>query len=328
MEVAVIGHPDWTVRFRRASGPVEVEQIATSGAQPAPDPNVAAERINRLLRAPYPESSLPVAITLNFIDTAESGLSLTTSIDVLTTSLTLEPLNGITTGVLDVGGAILNEQGKSVATFNKRFTIRGPADPTVAKPPEHVLYNYFASVKPGLYQVRVAAIDAKRGTSGRVDGWIEIPDLQSKKLTLSTLIVSEKKEDVANNSTGGNLDNTPTSSPFTKVALNVRHRFAQSSSLRFFTFVYNATSAQGADAAATTPPDLAVTVQVFRDNEPVITTPLHPIATEGMKDLQRIPYGADLALKDLSTGAYVLQVTVIDRRAKSSAMQRFSFQIE
>ena len=93
-------------------------------------------------------------------------------------------------------------------------------------------------------------------------------------------------------------------------------------------FVYNATSAQGADAAATTPPDLAVTVQVFRDNEPVITTPLHPIATEGIKDLQRIPYGADLALKDLSTGAYVLQVTVIDRRAKSSAMQRFSFQIE
>ena len=92
--------------------------------------------------------------------------------------------------------------------------------------------------------------------------------------------------------------------------------------------VYNAASVQGADAAATTPPDLAVTVQVFRDNEPVITTPLHPIATEGMKDLQRIPYGADLALKDLSTGAYVLQVTVIDRRAKSSAMQRFSFQIE
>jgi len=153
---------------------------------------------------------------LNFIDTAESGLSLTTSIDVRTTSLTLEPVNGITTGVLDLGGAILNDQGKSVATFNKRFTIRGPADPTVAKPPEHILYNHFAAIKPGLYQVRVAAIDAKRGTSGSAHGWIEIPDLQSKKLTLSTLIVSEKKEDVANTSTGGNLDNAPTSRPSPK----------------------------------------------------------------------------------------------------------------
>ncbi|HXI26062.1 MAG TPA: VWA domain-containing protein [Pyrinomonadaceae bacterium] len=328
IEVAVMGHPDWTVRFRRASGPVEVGQSATSKEQPAPDPNVAAAKINRLLRAPYPESSLPVAITLNFVDTAESGLSLTTSIDVQTTSLTLEPLNGITTGLLDVGGAILNDEGKSVTIFNKRFTIRGPADPTVAKPPERILYNQVASIKPGLYQVRVAAIDAKRGTSGSAHGWIEIPDLQSKKLALSTLIVSEKKEDVANDSTGGNLDNAPTSSPLAKIVLNVRHRFAQSSSLRFFTFVYNATFAQGADAAATTSPDLAVTVQVFRDNEPVITTPLHPIATEGAKDLQRIPYGADVALNNLSSGAYVLQVTVIDRRAKASAMQRFSFQIE
>jgi VWFA-related protein len=328
IEVAVMGHPDWTVRFRRASGPVEVEQSATSREQPIPDPIVAAERINRLLRAPYPASSLPVAITLNFVDTPESGLSLTTSIDVQTTSLTLEPVNGITTGVLDVGGAILNDEGKSIATFNKRFTIRGPADPTVAKPPEHILYNQVASIKPGLYQVRVAAIDAKRGTSGGAHGWIEIPDLQSKKLTLSTLIVSEKKEDVASDSTGGNLDNPPASSTLTKVALNVRHRFAQSSSLRFFTFVYNATSAQGADAAAPTPPDLTVMVQVFRDNQPVITTPLHPIATETAKDLQRIPYGADVALNDLSSGAYVLQVTVIDRRAKASATQRFSFQIE
>jgi hypothetical protein len=73
---------------------------------------------------------------------------------------------------------------------------------------------------------------------------------------------------------------------------------------------------------------LAVTVQVFRDNEPVITTPLHPIATEKMNDLQRIPYGADVALNALTPGAYVLQVTVIDRLAKASATQRFSFQIE
>jgi hypothetical protein len=328
LEVAVIGHPDWTVRFRRASGPLEVRQNAASQEQPAADPSVAAERINRLLRAPYTENSLPVAITLNFVDTAESGMSLTTSIDVQTTSLTLEPLNGITTGIVDVGGAILNDEGKSVTTFNKRFTIRGPADPAVAKPPEHILYNHLAAIKPGLYQVRVAAIDAKRGSGGSAYGWIEIPDLQSKKLTLSTLIVSEKKEDVANDSTGGNLDSAPTSSPLAKLALNVPHRFAQSSGLRFFTFVYNATSTQGADAAAILLPDLAVTVQVFRDNEPVITTPLHPIATEKVKDLQRIPYGADVALNDLSSGAYVLQVTVIDRRAKSSATQRYVFQIE
>ncbi len=324
IEISIAGHPDWMVRFRRASGTLELEQAANSKPPPVSDPNVAAARITNLLRAPLPENSLPVAITLNFLDTAESGMSLTASIDVRTTSLALESVNGITTGIVDLGGAVLNDQGKSVSTFNKRFTIRGPADPTIAKPPEHVLYNHLASIKPGLYQVRVAALDAQRGTSGSAHAWIEIPDLQSKNLTLSTLIVGEGKENTAT-ATGGNADNAPNSSPINKVALNVRHLFAQSSYLRFFTYVYNA--AHGADAA-TTGPDLAVQVQVFRDNEPVVTTPLHTIVTEGMNDLQRIPYAADVSLSNLSPGAYVLRVTVIDRRAKASATQKFSFQIE
>ena len=69
-------------------------------------------------------------------------------------------------------------------------------------------------------------------------------------------------------------------------------------------------------------------VQVFRDNEPVITDPLHKIKSDGVTDLSRIPYAADLQLSSLQPGQYILQVTVIDRVAKASASQRYSFQIE
>ncbi|HEX7721444.1 MAG TPA: hypothetical protein VF397_04755, partial [Pyrinomonadaceae bacterium] len=72
----------------------------------------------------------------------------------------------------------------------------------------------------------------------------------------------------------------------------------------------------------------AVQVQVFRDNEPVITTPLHKIQSEGAPDIQRVPYAADVSLSGLQPGAYVLQVTVIDRLAKASATQKLSFQID
>lgn len=321
IDVSVIDHPDWTVRFRRGIGPVEVTPVAEK-EKPEPDPNASAERINSLLKAPFPSDSLPVAITLNFLDTVESGSSLTTSIDVRAATLQLEQQNGISTGLVDLGGAILNDEGKSVSTFNKRFTIRGPADPTVAKPPEHLLYNHQATLKPGLYQVRVVAIDAKRGTSGSAHQWIQIPDLKSKKLTLSSLIVGERKD-----ATGGDPNNASGTDPLAQLTLNIPHRFAQSSALRFFTFIYNANANQtgSADAKAL---DLAVQVQVFRDNEPVITTPVHTVSTESAKDLQRIPYAADVSLADLSAGAYVLQVTIIDRRAKSSANQRFNFQVE
>jgi hypothetical protein len=128
-----------------------------------------------------------------------------------------------------------------------------------------------------------------------------------------------------------------------QVTMNVDHRFARSSYLRFLTFIYNATtkvSSQPNDpstgaatpasaaTAASSLPDLAVQVQVFRDSEPVITTPLHKINIAGQSDLQRLSYEADLMLNDLSPGQYVLQVTVIDRLAKASAAQRLSFQVE
>jgi hypothetical protein len=144
----------------------------------------------------------------------------------------------------------------------------------------------------------------------------------------------------------------------------VDHRFARSSFLRFLTFVYNAAPgstnlsngkdgnkvplitlpgsngvtqsgkdgntlpASATSATAAAAPDLAVQVQVFRDNEPVITTPLHKIATEGAFDAKRVPYAADVSLSGLQPGAYVLQVTVIDRLAKASASRKMNFYVE
>jgi hypothetical protein len=119
--------------------------------------------------------------------------------------------------------------------------------------------------------------------------------------------------------------------------VNVEHRFAKSSFLRLLTF-YNAATSDpkpaGSDSNGVTPslknaaPDLAVQVQVFRENEPVVTTPLHKIQTDAVADVQRVPYAAEVDLGGLAPGAYVLQVTVIDRLAKASTTRKLSFQIE
>jgi len=60
---------------------------------------------------------------------------------------------------------------------------------------------------------------------------------------------------------------------------------------------------------------------------PVLTTALRKINTEGV-DAHRVPYAADVNLDDLRPGAYVLQVTVIDRQGKSSATQKINFQVD
>jgi VWFA-related protein len=345
IDLSVSGRSELVVRFRRGFGETGSDTATkvakdSGGAPASKAPN---EQINAVLRAPYPTSSLPVAIALNFLDTTQYGGTLTTSIKVGTRSLAVESQAGASpTAVVDVAGLVLNDQGKSVSTFNKRFTIKITPNGAAIKPPDNVFYNHFALIKPGLYQVRVAAVDVKNETSGSAYQWIEIPDLQSKALTLSSLIVGERKSDSELAQVDPSSNESAKPAEIRQVSLNVDHYFARSSYLRFLTFIYNATtspvtaSAPGDPSGGSVPtsavkvaaPDLAVQVQVFRDNEPVITTPLHKINTEGQPDLQRLSYAADVMLNDLQPGAYVLQVTVIDRLAKASATQKLSFQVE
>jgi VWFA-related protein len=339
IEVSVVGRPDLVVRFRRGFGepPEEVAKTKPKEGEPLSVRKTPADEINAVLKAQYPTTAMPVAIALNFLDTSQYGGTLTTTIKVATNSLMLEKQpDGAVGAILDVAGIVLNDQGKSISSFNKHFTIKGAATNTNSKPPENIFYNHFSLVKPGLYQVRVAAFDAKTGMRGSAYQWIEIPNVANKELALSSLIVGEKKTENGVLPLDATATDPQQPEPLKRVIVNVDHKFASSSSLRFLTFIYNAkvgTSNTGgetipASTNSTALPDLAVQAQVFRDDEPVITTPLHKIQTEGVPDVQRVPYAADVLLDGLAPGAYVLQVTVIDRLAKTSATRKLSFQIE
>jgi VWFA-related protein len=352
IEVTVNGRPDLLVRFHHAFGDSSSQETASEKRKEGETtPKPAGELMAEAIRAAYPKSDLPVAISLNFLDLASSGLSLTTSIKVKTASLVLDN-QGEHMAVIDLAGGVFDDQGKPVSSFNKRLTIRAKATNANTAPPDSVFYHHFSTVKPGLYQVRVAAVDPKQGRTGSAMRWIEIPDLSSKALTLSSLIVGERKPliEVEPSSADGS-DPTKSPEPIRQVTLNVDHRFAGTSHLRFVTFVYNAKASSAALATTAVPsvqgtsgpaqslpassnvapangPDLAVQVQLFRDNEPIITMPLHKISIDALSDPQRLPYAAEVDLVGLQPGRYVLLVTVIDRVAKASASQKFGFQID
>jgi VWFA-related protein len=347
VEVSVVGRPELVVRFRRGFGEVEPAESARQKKPKEPARlTTPMEELHSTLRSQYPVGALPVSVTLNFLNVPQRGSVLATSLKITTSQIRLET-GGATQGAnIDVAGLILDVEGKVVSSFENRLTIKvNSADPK-SLPPESLLYNHFSAIKPGIYQVRVAAREAKQGRMGSGFQWIEIPDLASKTLALSTLIVGERRPGADDPPRVDPKQPGAEQSPFGQVRLNVDHRFARASRLRFLTFVYNAVGAnsvvptpespdRGASSVSMIPtgstgagPDLAVQVQVFRDNEPVITDPLHKVSVEGIADLSRVPYAAELTLSGLQPGRYVLQVTVIDRIAKTSASQRFNFEVD
>jgi hypothetical protein len=106
------------------------------------------------------------------------------------------------------------------------------------------------------------------------------------------------------------------------VAISASHRFGRESTLRFLIFVYNAVF-----SPADKKPDVAVQVQVIRDDQPVITTALRKVNAEGVLDLARLPYAAEIPLSELLPGRYLLKVTLIDRVSKQSTSRQTHFDV-
>ena len=268
------------------------------------------------LRAPVPRGALPTSMALNFISAPDGGAALTASVEVDASALTFEQTEK-RRATFDVLGVVLDDNGKTVRGFKQQLSVTGDASGPDARQTDagHVVFSYQVRLPPGLYQVRVAARDTRGGRTGSAMQWVEIPEFKPGQLMLSSLFIGERR--------AADAADTVKAEELSKgVLLSVGRRFARTSWIRFMTYIYNAAP------GPTSHPDVALQIQVFRDDQPVFTAPLKAVSTDGLADASRIPYAAEMALASFPAGRYVLQVTAIDRAAKTSATQRTGFIVE
>ncbi len=316
IEVKLLEKPELTVRVRRGfydRDPNPVENKAKNTKSGTKTPEVV---LREVLGAAYPDRGIPIGLNLNFVHSPQDkSMLLSTSFRIPAESLSFSLEDGKQKATVQLLGLIFNDQGQSGARFSERLTITAASESLVKGSDAGLSYVFPVFVAPGLYQLRVAARDEKSGRTGSAQGWVEIPDLSLGKLTLSSVVIGRHSPSVPTNAQG----NGQTSG---QVDLNIDRQYQRNSILRFVFFVYNA-----ARATSDSKPDVATQIQILRDNQPVITTALKKIGTDGM-DLGRLPYAADLSLADLPAGQYVLQVTAVDRVSKTSASQQNRFSIQ
>lgn len=327
IEVSVKDRSDLTVLVQRGfytSPPADADakraaakpaDATAAAGTPATNDQARNKELFAALRSPFPRNALPTAVTLNYVRTKEAQLLLTLSVQVEIDATKPSADGTLPTDRVEVIGALYNEQGKVVNTFQRTVTIT-PRNAGVEIPPTHrVAIAFQAVVTPGLYQVRLASRDPKNHRTGSTSQWVEVQDVNGKGFSVSSVflgirpaVVSE--EDAKADAAGPQL------------LVVADRRFAHDAPLRFLVYVYNSTV--GADGK----PDIAVQVQVFRDDQPVITAPLRKLDVTGFTDFSRLPYAAELSMAGVPTGRYILRLTAIDRVAKSSASQSVKFTLE
>ena len=322
VEVKVVGRPNLTVSVRRGffdREPELAKATKTENADKTKKENQAVKtpeaELRKAMLAPYPNRDIPISLSVNYLNTRSKGMLLSTALEVPNEFLTFVPVNGKQIAVVTIAGNVFDDKGNSGAEFHNRITLEASSLEGI-KTGRDLTYGYPVYVKPGLYQVRVGVYDETSHRSGTAHGWIEVPNLNSGQLVLSSLLLGARMPPTANASA------SPDSVP-DQVELNIDHNFSPHEFLRFLVLVYNATP-----GPSDSKPDLAVQIQIVRDAQPVLTTPLKKISVEGAPDLARIPYAAELSLGGLPAGRYLLQVTVVDRVAKKSASQQNRFEID
>jgi VWFA-related protein len=236
----------------------------------------------------YPAGGLPTLLSLTYLNTPSNGLVVTSSIKISGTGK--EP------ATIKLAGVVLNDKGKIASSFKNQLNV----DPPKSGGSDWIFYNHHTPLAPGIYQFRVAARDEKSGRVGSAIQWIVIPDLTKSQLTLSSVLL------------GGQLIEDKS------VQLSVDHVFPRVSQLGYWVFVYNAKR----DASGK--PQITVQTQVLRDGQAVLSPAQRKLTNPG-PDVERIPFGEELALKTLARGNYDLKVIVTDGVAGTSTSQIADF---
>ena len=298
LEVKIADRPDLKVRLRRAYF-VPTATAASASPKETLDPD---GQLLRTLGSVQPVRALPTSLSVGYVRNADSSLTLEASMEIPRAAFTFDQGKSI----VDVIGAAIDDRGL-IYTFKQVLTANpAPADDGTLP----VIWHQTLAVKPGLYQVRLAVRERNTGRTGSAMQWINLKDVSSPRLSMSSVFLGERRAPATAN---------PTSEP-QSIPVEADHSFARNSVLRFQTYLYGAAQTSGAT-------DVWVDARLWRGGQPVLQ--ISPSKVPALTaDKSRLPYWSEIALAQLSPGLYTLEVSASDRIAGSTTTQRVRFSIE
>ena len=308
IQIAVVGRPELTVQSARGFFSNRATASTTAKTTSVPEEKNAKPEsktdadLRGALNDSHSSHALPLQLSLIYLDTPANGPVLTTSVQAPTEFLSYGN-EGRDPAQLSVAGVVLNDQGKRVAGFRTDLKVNPASSSDSAEASSNVIYNYRSPLKPGIYQVRVAARDNRSAIVGSAMEWIVIPELSKRQLSLSSLILGLER--VSQRSADGG-----------QIQWSVDKKFALNSQFEFMTFIYNSS-----------PNNLTAQVHVYKDGKSVLSVAAKNIEA-APEDPSRIPFKAKINLAGLQPGRYILEVNIQDRTANKTASQQSAFYIQ
>jgi VWFA-related protein len=287
--------------------------------RPVPVPQTAAAQIAKALVSPFTTGDLDVRLTTLFSNSDADGsyVKALLHFDARDLKFTEQP-DGSQSAEIDIAIVTFDADGKVSANVDKtwRLNYQKAAYEDVLR--RGLVYSTAVPMpKAGPFQVRVALRDATSQKLGSASQFVDIPDVKGGRLVLSGIVMTAARQQTPGDASGADsredIDGTP--------AVRI---FKSGSSVSYAYEILNVRT-EGNDKS-----QLESQIRLYRDGQPVYTTPMAPLNTAGQPNSKRLAVGGRLELTKIPPGNYVMQVVVSDtkRKDKNGMMaQAMDFQV-
>ncbi|HEX8129375.1 MAG TPA: hypothetical protein VF527_09760, partial [Pyrinomonadaceae bacterium] len=307
LKIVVKNRPDLTIRTR--SGFLNVSEEAST----RPQPRTRAGQLMAALTSPFGSGGVNLRLTSLFINTPNGASTVRSMlhIDPRTLTFTRQP-DGQYQTVLDIMAVTFGESGMPVDQLNRIETIRVRPESFERFLSHGMIYDLNVPVKkPGAYQLRIAVRDTATERVGAANQYVEVPNLNRKRLALSGLVVASAPVESPLKTTNAAAGGKGTVMTGDEQANPASRRFRVGMMLDYGLIVYNARPDR-----ATRRPQLTIQTRLYREGQEVFVGQVQPLDPGQQTSLERIETAGRLELgSELSPGEYVLQIIVTDALA-------------
>jgi VWFA-related protein len=316
IEVRLPGVPG--VRVRTRSGyfaPDDRRREVAAGTAEA-DARRAEQRraeMRTALTSLAPLGAIPVRLSADFVslDGAATQVVVSGSVDVGTLPFVRRPDRREAT--VETAALVYDETGAVAATLETERTTVDLTDAGYGQLLRRgIPYQRAVPLKAGRYQVRLATREDATGLLGSAWQRVEVPDLATGRLGLSSLFLL-KDEGTATTAAGADA------APVLR-SVQDRPRFAAAENLYVQLYAYNPKRDASGEMNLTSQPE------ILRGDASLASGA--PETMAGAAAAGPVPHISRIRLPHLEPGDYVLRVTVTDRNASAMAARSVRFTVD
>ncbi|HEY0080068.1 MAG TPA: VWA domain-containing protein [Pyrinomonadaceae bacterium] len=301
------------------------------------------EQILAALSSPFASGGVGLRLTTLFANNDRDGSFVRSLLHINARDFAFKPeADGWQKAVIEVVAFTFGDNGRVVNQISRSETIRARGETYTDVLKNGLVYNFDVPIKkPGAYQLRIAVRDTDSERIGSASQFIEVPDVNKKRLTLSGIVLTGIKGDSAADSKATQPGADARSSASAAASVDARlgegsevdpqmhpavRQFRRGAVLDYFYYIYNAKLDRAGGR-----PQLQTQVRLFREGQPVYTGTPTPLDLTRQPDARQLVGGSRIHLGGhLQPGEYLLQVIVADLLAgekRRTATQWIDFEI-